>query len=152
MIGPGLNERQCIHVQDLIRALLLAAHHPGAAGETFIFAGPRAITTREMVACIAEAIGVEPPQRHVPMWPFLTAARIMETVLPRLHISAPLNTRRLDFFRKSLVFATSKAESLLGFRAEIDFRQGAVDTAAWYCRQGDLPKEAMPALAPTQSV
>ena len=152
MIGEGMNQRQCIHVQDLIRALLLAAQHPRAAGETFIFAGPRAITTKEMVSCIANAVGVEPPHRHVPMRPFLTAARIMESVLPRLHISAPLNTRRLDFFRKSLVFSTSKAYSLLGFRPEIDFREGAVDTAAWYCRQGDLPKEVMPTMARTESV
>ncbi|MFL6619342.1 MAG: NAD-dependent epimerase/dehydratase family protein, partial [Povalibacter sp.] len=115
MIGTGENQRQCIHVQDLIRALLLAAQHPGAAGETFIFAGPRAITTQEMVACIADAIGVERPKRRVPMWPLLASARIMETILPPLHISAPLNTRRLDFFRKSLVFSTSKAQSLLGF-------------------------------------
>jgi len=152
MIGSGMNQRQCIHVQDMIRALLLAVQHPGAAGETFIFAGPRAITTREMVDCIARAIGVEPPRRQVPMWPFLTTARIMESVLPPLHISAPLNTRRLDFFRKSLVFSTSKAHSLLGFQPEIDFREGAVDTAAWYCRQGDLPKEVMPTLAHTESV
>ncbi len=152
MIGNGLNQRQCIHVQDLIRALLLAAQHPAAAGETFIFAGPRAITTREMVNAIAEAIGVAPSKRHVPMWPFLATAKVMETVLPPLHLPAPLNTRRLDFFRKSLTFSTSKAEALLGFRAEIDFPQGAVDTAAWYCGRGDLPKEVTPALAPTQSV
>jgi nucleoside-diphosphate-sugar epimerase len=152
MLGTGDNLRQCIHVQDLIRALLLAAQHPGAAGETFILAGPRAITTREMVTCIAEAVGVAAPIRYLPMWPFLGAARIMETILPPLHLPAPLNTRRLDFFRKSLVFATSKAQSLLGFRPEIDFREGAADTAAWYCRQGDLPKEVMPALARTESV
>jgi nucleoside-diphosphate-sugar epimerase len=152
MIGAGLNQRQSIHVQDLVRALLLAAQHPGAAGETFIFAGPRAITTLDMVTCIADAIRVAPPRRHVPMWPFLTAAKLMETVLPPLHVSAPLNTRRLDFFRKSLVFSTSKAQSLIGFKPEIDFREGAVDTAAWYCRQGDLPKEVMPTLASTESV
>jgi nucleoside-diphosphate-sugar epimerase len=152
MIGEGDNQRQCIHVQDLIRALLLAAHHPAAAGETFVFAGPQVLTTHMMVEQIAHAIGRPIPRYRLPMAPVLLGARIMETVLPPLHLPAPLNTRRLDFFSKSLVFSTSKASTMLGFEPEIHFAQGAIDTAAWYCRQGELPREAMPALERTESV
>jgi nucleoside-diphosphate-sugar epimerase len=41
MIGRGSNRRQCIHVNDLVRGLMLAAEHPAAVSETMIMAGPR---------------------------------------------------------------------------------------------------------------
>lgn len=152
MIGDGSNERQCIHVQDLNRGLLLAAHHPAAVNETFVLAGRRPMTTQEMVASVAAAIGRPVPTRRLPMGPFLAAARVMETVLPPLHISPPLNTRRLDFFRKSLVFSVTKAHERLGFRPEIEFHDGAADTAAWYCRHGYLATHSAPAVRRTESI
>ena len=39
IIGSGQNRRQAIHVQDLVRGLLLASRSPAAVGETFVMAG-----------------------------------------------------------------------------------------------------------------
>src|SRR3989337_4511044 len=36
MIGSGNNRRQCIHVDDLARGLLLATEHPAANGQPFV--------------------------------------------------------------------------------------------------------------------
>lgn len=138
MIGSGHNRRQCIHVSDLVRGLLLAAQHPAATGETFIFAGREVMTTNEMVARIAAALGRKPPKTQLPMWPFLMAATVMEATLQPLRIQPPLHSRRLDFFRKSFVFSTVKAQRLLGFQPEIDFQSGAADTARWYRARGLL--------------
>jgi dihydroflavonol-4-reductase len=104
MIGRGDNLRQCLHVSDLVRGLLLAARHPAAAGETFVLAGRQTMTTNEMVRDIAAALGRRPPRVRAPIWPFVLAARALETVLPPLHLQPPLHSRRLDFFRKSFVF------------------------------------------------
>src|SRR5678815_5575934 len=79
MIGPGTNRRQCIHVNDLVRGLWLAAEHPSAVGETFILAGREVMTTNEMVECIATALDRKPPRVQLPMWPFLAAATVLET-------------------------------------------------------------------------
>ncbi|MBL8270364.1 NAD-dependent epimerase/dehydratase family protein, partial [Steroidobacter sp.] len=122
MIGSGTNRRQCIHVDDLSRGLLLASQHPAAAGETFVFAGNEIMTTHEMVRRIATVLERKPPRLQLPMWPFVAAAGVMETTLPPLHIAPPLHSRRLDFFRKSFVFSTARAQSLLGFEPAIDFR------------------------------
>jgi dihydroflavonol-4-reductase len=136
MIGSGNNRRQCIHVNDLVRGLLLAAEHPAAVGETFIMAGREVMTTNEMVERIAAALGREPPRRQLPLWPFLAAATVLENTLQPLRIQPPLHRRRLDFFRKSFVFSTVKAQRLLGFSPEIDFQSGAADTARWYRARG----------------
>jgi dihydroflavonol-4-reductase len=152
MLGSGTNVRQCLHVNDLVRALLLAVQHPSAVGQTLIIAGAEAMTTNEMVHTIAVALSRRPPRAHVPLWPFNALARVMETALPPLGVQPPLHRRRLDFFSKSFVFSTLKAQSLLGFVPEIDFASGAADTVRWYRARGHLPRRLTHELAGTETV
>ncbi|MDP9008556.1 MAG: NAD(P)-dependent oxidoreductase [Pseudomonadota bacterium] len=139
LIGPGMNRRQVIHVLDLARGLLSAASSPTAVGETFVLAGREIMTTRDMVRQIAIALGRPTPSLRAPLWPFLAAAVVLERTLSPLGIQPPLHRRRLDFFRKSFVFSTAKAQNLLGFMPAIPFEAGAVETAQWYREQGYLP-------------
>ena len=140
IVGSGQNRRQAIHVRDLVQGLLLAAIHPAALGETFVLAGQETMTTRQMVEHVARSLGRTAPNWHVPMWPFLAAAMAMEKTLSPLGIQPPLHRRRLDFFRKSFVFSTAKAQRLLGFTATVPFAAGTVETANWYREQGYLPR------------
>jgi nucleoside-diphosphate-sugar epimerase len=59
----------------------------------------------------------------------------MEFTLRPLGIQPPLHRRRLDFFKKTLYFSTSKSARLLGFQAKTGFREGAARTAQWYRQQ-----------------
>jgi dihydroflavonol-4-reductase len=152
MIGAGNNRRQCIHVNDLIRGLLLAAQHPAAIGQTFILAGQEVMTTNEMVQQVAAALNRKPPRLQLPLWPFIAAAGVMETTLPPFRIQPPLHSRRLDFFRKSFVFSTDKARDVLGFQPEVDFRRGASDTAQWYRARGYLGANAAAPEARSEAV
>jgi len=138
IIGQGLNTRQAIHVDDLVRGLLLAATHPKAVGQTFIMAGREIMTTRELVAQVAAALNRRPPRWRAPMWPFMAAAIIFERTLTPLGIQPPLHRRRLDFFKKSFVFSSTKAEHVLGFTPTVAFARGAAETAAWYRDRGLL--------------
>jgi dihydroflavonol-4-reductase len=138
IIGSGMNRRQVIHVQDLARGLMLAATTPAAIGETFVMAGAEIMTTREMVQQVAAALDRSAPSWRAPMWPFLAAAFIFERTLTPLGIQPPLHRRRLDFFRKSFVFSTRKAQQLLGFTPALAFAAGAAETAKWYRSQGYL--------------
>jgi dihydroflavonol-4-reductase len=138
MIGSGENQRQAMHVDDLVRALLLVAAHAAAPGETFVLPGEEVLTTRQMVDIIAGVLGRSVSRIRLPMWPFLVAAMGFEIVFKPLGIDPPLHRRRLDFFRKSFVFSTDKAQRLLGFRPQVSFQDGARDTAEWYGRQGFL--------------
>lgn len=132
MIGAGRNHRQCIHVSDLARLLLLVTESPAAVNETFIGAGNELMTTADMVNAIAQALGRKPLPVRLPLWPFVAAATVLETTLRPLGIQPPLHRRRLDFFRKSFVFSTDKAQGVLGFTSRIRFADGARETAAWY--------------------
>ncbi len=138
MLGSGENVRQVIHVDDLAAGLLLAAEHPGAVGETFVFAGTDVMTTNSMVAQIAAALKRRPPRIHVPVWPFRAAAAVLEGTLRPLGIQPPLTQRRLDFFTKSFMFSTVKYRQVLGFVPRVGFAEGAAATAGWYRKQGYL--------------
>lgn len=138
MIGNGANRRQLIHVDDLVRALLIVAVHVAAAGKTFVLPGAEVLTTRHMVDVIAGVLGRSVPRFRLPMWPFLAAAVTLESTLKPLGIDPPLHRRRLDFFRKTFVFSTDKARRLLGFSPQVLFEDGARDTAEWYGRHGFL--------------
>lgn len=152
MLGSGTNQRHCLHIADLVRALLLASQHPAAARQTFVVAGTEAMTTNEMVQTIAASLDRRAPRMHLPLWPFRTAAGVMETLLPPFGIQPPLHRRRLDFFSKSFVFSTAKVRSLLGFQPEIDFASGATDTVRWYRSRGHLPSRITPEVTGTESV
>jgi nucleoside-diphosphate-sugar epimerase len=138
IIGSGLNRRQPIHVADLSRGLLLAATHAAAVGETFVMAGADVLTTRELVDGVATALGRPAPRVRLPMWPFLAGAVLMEKTLVPFGIQPPLHRRRLDFFRKSFLFSTAKAQRLLDFSPAVPFASGAAETARWYRDNGYL--------------
>ena len=138
IIGAGDNRHQLIHVADLVRLLLLAAEHPAAVGQTVLAVGREVLTTRQMVAQIAQAVGRRAPRLRAPLWPFVALAITMELTLKPLGISPPLHRRRLDFFRKSFVFDTLRAQTLLGFTPQVSFAEGTAETAAWYRQHGYL--------------
>lgn len=136
LIGSGENLRQPIHVTDLVRGLLCAAQHPAAVGQTFILAGPNAITTRETITAVAAALGRDCTMVRIPMFPCLVAAWACEFVCKPLRLQPPLHRRRLDFFRKSVSFSIDKARTWLDFEPTIPFAAGARDTAASYRTAG----------------
>jgi len=138
IIGSGLNQRQAIYIADLVRGLMLAAESPAAPGETFVMAGRETMTTREMVQHVSNALNRKAPRWRAPLWPFLAAAILFERTLTPLGVQPPLHRRRLDFFRKSFVFSTIKAQSVLHFEPTVSFARGAVETAAWYRAKGYL--------------
>jgi nucleoside-diphosphate-sugar epimerase len=138
MIGSGQNLRQVIYVDDLANGLILAAEHPAAVGETFVFAGTEVMTTAQMVSQISDALGRRPSAKRLPVWPFRAAAAVLEAALRPLKIQPPLTQRRLDFFTKSFEFSTRKAQRLLAFVPQVKFAAGCAATVKWYREHGDL--------------
>lgn len=132
MIGPGLNKHQLIYVDDLIDGLYLAATSENAVNETFVLAGREVLTTNEMANSVANAIGKSVRKFRAPLWIFMLAATILETVLKPLGIQPPLHRRRMDFFRKSFYFSRDKSATVLGFEPKTDFDTGTRITAEWY--------------------
>lgn len=138
IIGSGKNLHHPMYVDDLLDGLRLAAAVREAVGEIILLAGKNAVTTNEMVASVARAVGKVSPRFRAPMFPFAAAATVMELTLRPLGIQPPLHRRRLDFFRKSFTLSAERARDLLDFSPRVDFEEGARRTAAWYRESGLL--------------
>jgi nucleoside-diphosphate-sugar epimerase len=91
-----------------------------------------------MIDAIADAVGRPAPKLRLPLWPFLTAAAVMEAGLRPLGVQPPLHRRRMDFFRKSFELDGGKAQHVLHFTPMIDFNEGARRTARWYEQHAGL--------------
>jgi dihydroflavonol-4-reductase len=138
MLGRGDVFYHLTFIDDLVEGFRLCGEVPGAAGRTYILAGPRYTTLKELVRLIAAELRVRPPSWHLPVWPFWTAGLLCEAVCVPLRIEPPLYRRRVDFYTKSRAFDTSRARSELGYAPQVDLEEGIHRTAEWYRREGLL--------------
>lgn len=137
MFGSGEVNYHLVYVGDLVEGFIQCAGTP-AVGQTFILAGPRATTLNELVQMVAQAVGVAPPRRHVPLTPLLTLAAACEHLCRPVRIEPPLHRRRADFFVKNRSFSIDKARRLLGYEPTVQPEEGLKRTAEWYAEQGLL--------------
>lgn len=138
MLGSGDVFYHLTFVDDLVEGFRLCAEVPAAAGRTYILGGARYTTLNELVALVAEELGVAPPRRRLPVWPFWTAGLVCELVCVPLRIEPPIYRRRVDFYTKSRAFDISRARRELGYDPKVDIREGVRRTIAWYREQGWL--------------
>jgi len=138
MLGRGDVFYHLTYVTDLARGFQLCGEVPAAAGRTYILAGPEYTTLEELVRLIAAELKVAPPRVHFPVWPVWVAGALCEAVCIPLGIDPPLFRRRVDFYRKSRAFDTSRARAELGYNPSIDLRTGIHQTASWYRDSGLL--------------
>ena len=138
MLGSGDVFYHLTYIDDLVEGFRLCGEVPGAAGRTYLLAGPRYTTLNDLVAMIAAELQVRPPRFQLPVWPFWIAGLACETVCIPLGIEPPLYRRRVDFYTKSRAFDTTRAQAELGFAPTIDLAEGIRRTADWYREQGLL--------------
>lgn len=133
-IGRERNLHHPVYIDDLIEALLAAGRVSAETlpKEPMVVPGREAITTREMIDQIADALGARRPRITVPLWPIWAAAVVMEGVLRPMGIDPPLHRRRMHFFTKSFSFEGREARQALNYEPEVTFAEGVRRTAAWY--------------------
>ncbi|MGI9488159.1 MAG: NAD-dependent epimerase/dehydratase family protein [Geminicoccaceae bacterium] len=138
MVGKGGNLHHPVYIDDLIDGLRRASIAKEAIGETIVIAGPRAVTTKEMVDGISQALNTDGPKITVPLPALMGAAMVIETACRPIGIQPPLHRRRMNFFVKSFRFSCDGAREKLGFEPKITFAEGARRTAKWYQDTGLL--------------
>jgi nucleoside-diphosphate-sugar epimerase len=138
MIGSGDVLYHLTYIDDLVEGIRLAGETPDVEGEIFTLAGPRYTTLNELYAALARSLGTRPSRVRLPLWPFMAAGAVCETVCRPFRISPPIYRRRMDFFVKDRAFDISKARRALGYNPKIELSEGLSRTAEWYRGQGLL--------------
>ena len=138
LLGPGQVFYHLTYIDDVVEGLRLCGETTAAAGRTYLIAGPRYTTLKELIDAVARVLNVRPPRLQFPIWPVWLAGALCEAICVPLRIEPPLYRRRVDFYRKSRAFDTRRAQHELGFAPRVDLDEGLKRTAAWYAAQGLL--------------
>ncbi|MFA3921024.1 NAD-dependent epimerase/dehydratase family protein [Ruegeria hyattellae] len=138
MFGKGEVLYHLTYISDLVDGIILLGTHENALGETFILAGERYYTLKDLVAMVGKAVGVAPRRGRIPISMLLVAAHMSEAIARPLRIDAPLQVRQCDFFTKDRAFDISKARELLGYNPTVELPDGLGRTAQWYQDEGML--------------
>lgn len=138
MLGDGEVLYQLIYIDDLIEGILRCGNHPNAPGNVFILTGAAPITLNQFVQAVADVVGVPFPKLRLPVMPVYYAGYLCELLCKPFGINPPLYRRRVDFFRKTRSFDTTKARKLLDFVPQTALNTALKETADWYKQQGYL--------------
>jgi nucleoside-diphosphate-sugar epimerase len=130
--GGARQEVSLVHVQDLARALLLAAQR-GATGEHYYVTSGPPVTAGALLDEIARALAKKPLRVTVPLGMLEGIAGAVEA-FDRMRGRVPRVTRdRLkDWAAERWTVDDAKARQSLGYAPAFDLRHGIEETAAWY--------------------
>lgn len=138
MFGSGKVHYHPLFIDNLVQAFELALDADGVDGEAFLIADENYWTLNELVRAIGDSLDVDLRVVHLPFWPLWVAALLCELAYKPLGVDPPLFRRRVDWFRQNRAFDVGKAKRLLGYRPEVDLREGLARTGRWYRDRGYL--------------
>jgi nucleoside-diphosphate-sugar epimerase len=136
MVAPPSTAFTFIHVEDLVRALLLCAEADRASGETFFLGHSTPSTAAELSAHLAEAFGTSYRPLRVPS-ALVRVAGAAGDVCWKLGLKPAIDSARAAEVRADgFVCSVEKARALLGFSAARPLADGVAQTARWYRERG----------------
>lgn len=128
-VGGGRNLVGLVHVENLVRGLLLAGEVEAAAGELYHLTDGEEITAREAIDGIAEALGVARPRVSLPFPVVLAVAALVEGTsrVLRLRRPPPLTRYGARFVACHARYDLGKARRELGYAPAVTFRDGVAE-------------------------
>ncbi|MCX6625726.1 MAG: NAD-dependent epimerase/dehydratase family protein [Acidobacteria bacterium] len=138
-IGSGESYFSFIHVWDLVDGLVQLAYLDSAGGRTYHLANPKPISWREFAEVSARIMMRGVKVLNVPLQAALLVgycADFAARVRRRPNILSAEKVR--EAAHRYWTCDTSLAESELGYKPELSFREGATSTLAWYREEGWL--------------
>jgi nucleoside-diphosphate-sugar epimerase len=121
-----------IHVDDLVRAIVIAASTATAVEQTLFLGHPDPARASDVLRALAVAEQRPFRPTHIPGMVFGTMARLGD-VLWRLGGTPLVDSSRLRELRsRGFVCSVERARVGLGFTAQIPLQAGVAQTARWY--------------------
>jgi nucleoside-diphosphate-sugar epimerase len=127
------------YIEDIIRAILLAAQSQTSSGEIFFLSDGQDYRLQEMGDIFARAMEVNAYCVRVPKWVMMRAASFSEYFSKVLRSPPLLNKGKVEeILQRNWVCDITKARRVLGFEPRIPLEQGAKLTYEWYKKQNWL--------------
>ena len=139
VVGTGLPQTSVCDVEDLVRALILAAEKREALGQTYLVTDGEDYAWRDITLALAEELGVRRMWLRVPYGFQYTLAWLAEGT-SRLTNRPPLLSREMlrSGHRFEWLYDGGKIRRELGFSARFTMRDSVRRAVAWYRQLGPV--------------
>ena len=134
VIGSGNNHLPLIHVRDVARGMVLASEAENAVGRTYILVNDEPVTQNDYWLTLARELEASPPRRRIPYRLALALGTAAEAVGHLVHSTKPppLTRYGIQMLGGENRFQIGRARRELGFVPQVDLREGARESIAWY--------------------
>ena len=134
IIGDGSNRLMLTHVTNVVDAIMLAAKHEAAVGETFNVSNDVCVSQREFLDRLADAVGAKYVRKKVPFRTAYAVATVLEATYRLLRIKQrPLITRQsMSLLGLSQIFATDKITDRLGWQPRVELETALEQIREWW--------------------
>jgi nucleoside-diphosphate-sugar epimerase len=141
VVGRGDNPLSAVYAGVVADAALLAATHPDARGQAFNITSQAAITQREFLDMLADAIGVPRVTRHIPFSVAFAGGFALEMHGRLLKRARPPRVTRYGVWLlgRYLSYSTEKAQRVLGWRPALGYEESIERTIRWF-RERELAR------------
>ena len=132
-IDWGEFDTGCLHVENLVTALLLAATSPQAIGQAYNLGDGRILTIRHLADTLCERLGLPAPQTSMP-YPLAKALGLAVEGAWRLFRLAgppPMSGFLVDMLHRNSGFSIAKARRELGYVPRRQWEESLDELAAW---------------------
>lgn len=138
LIGTGASVLHPTYIEDVSNGIMLAIEYGNFTCSSFLIAGERYVTVRELYQIIASALDV--PMRHVklPKWAAYGTAGLLEVAGRLMGKEVPLTFSRVHFLTENRASKCDKARSTLKYMPTISVEEGVMETVRWYKTNGLL--------------
>lgn len=114
------NARSLLYLGNFVDAVLACARHPAAAGQTYLVSDGQPVSTVELIAALATALGHRNPAFYCPPGLLYFAAKLLR------------RQSSLERLFGSLHIDDSKIRQQLGWKPPYSIPEGLQATADWY--------------------
>jgi nucleoside-diphosphate-sugar epimerase len=128
-----------VHVDDVVRALMLAGEHAAAVGRIYFAADETPVTWRALYDEVARVARAQPLQVQLPLAAVIVAARAGDLVSSITGRPTLLNRNKAALARpRWWLCDASRARAELGWAPQVTLQDGVRDTYRWYVDAGWL--------------
>jgi nucleoside-diphosphate-sugar epimerase len=127
------NHRSLVHVDDVVEAVRLVATQPTANGRTYIVAGERAYSGREIYDTIRGVLGKPPARYRVPEWLLRSGGHLGDVSAVVFRRPFPFNSETADRLLGSACYLPDRIGTELGWRAGTSLTEGVVEMLGASC-------------------
>lgn len=137
LIDNGQSLLHPTYIEDLVQALLACCGNISTIGRTYLIAGERSVTVKELAGLIAKYLNVKCINRSVSAKTALLISRVFELSASLLKLDPPLTESRVRFFTENRSYNISKAKRELNLSPFL-LEKGIGETIKWYRFKGCL--------------